>query len=105
MSDDGSVLASGSHDKTVRLWDIVKGECIQVMREHTHYIECLAFSPATLTTLETDVIITTNQFNFYLFYSFREKHTKENRVLEIFLLLDPEINLLKFGKLPLDKAF
>src|SRR5688572_27777591 len=39
--------------KTVRVWDLAKSEVIHVMREHSHYIECLAFSPASLNTYET----------------------------------------------------
>jgi len=48
VTDDGTLLASAGHDKTIRLWSLAKSEVIHVMREHTHYIECLAFSPASL---------------------------------------------------------
>lgn len=53
ITDDGTMLASGGHDKTVRIWDLAKGEVIHVLREHTHHVECLAFSPSTLSVLET----------------------------------------------------
>ncbi|XP_064612039.1 WD repeat, SAM and U-box domain-containing protein 1-like [Liolophura sinensis] len=40
----GALLASGSGDKTVRLWDAAKGECLQVMEAHSRYVTCCAFS-------------------------------------------------------------
>jgi len=53
VTDDAKFLASGSHDKTIRIWDLAKFETVQVLRDHSHYIECVTFSPATLTSIET----------------------------------------------------
>lgn len=36
--DGGRRLMSCSHDKTIRVWDIMSGRCLQVIR-HTHHIE------------------------------------------------------------------
>lgn len=32
FSPDGSILASGSYDETIKLWDTVTGECIKTLR-------------------------------------------------------------------------
>ena len=39
------ILASGSNDKTIRLWDITTGELIKILEGHTSWIRSLAFSP------------------------------------------------------------
>ena len=39
----GGVLASGSDDKTVRLWQ--GGECVGTLLGHTSYVRCLAVLP------------------------------------------------------------
>lgn len=41
----GHVLASGSFDRTVRLWDIYTGKCLSVLQGHTDHICSVAFSP------------------------------------------------------------
>lgn len=38
-----SYLASGSRDKTVRLWDVLKGSCLGVFTFHTNWVRGVAF--------------------------------------------------------------
>jgi WD40 repeat protein len=46
FSPDGKTLASGSFDKTIRLWDVAKGQPIGVpLTGHTDKVFSVAFSP------------------------------------------------------------
>lgn len=45
FSPDGSILASGSHDHTIRLWDLQTGQCLKTLRGPMGCIQSLAFSP------------------------------------------------------------
>lgn len=38
-------MVSGSIDKTIRIWDSKRGDCIHVLRGHSRPIESLALSP------------------------------------------------------------
>lgn len=41
----GYLLASGSYDHTVKLWDVNTGECLETLAEHTDWIWSIGFSP------------------------------------------------------------
>ena len=45
FSPDGTKLASGSKDKTVRLWNTDTGDELAILRKHTGWTNVLAFSP------------------------------------------------------------
>ncbi|MEV4743569.1 helix-turn-helix domain-containing protein [Streptomyces sp. NPDC049555] len=44
-SPDGRIVATGSDDHTVKLWDAGSGKVLATLRGHTHSVNALAFSP------------------------------------------------------------
>ena len=45
FSPDGRTLASGSRDKTVRLWDVETGRHLHTLKGHSGHVNGIAFSP------------------------------------------------------------
>ncbi len=45
FSPDGKTLASGSDDKTIRLWDVATGKEQATLKGHTSVVKSVAFSP------------------------------------------------------------
>ena len=44
FAPDGRTLASGSTDKSVKLWDVATGQCMQTLEGHSNVVYSVAFT-------------------------------------------------------------
>lgn len=54
FSPDGKVLATASHDKTVKLWEVATGKELTTLRGHTTWVRTVAFAPDSQTVASGD---------------------------------------------------
>lgn len=57
VSFDNSLVASGSEDFSVRVWETERFECVRELLGHRDYITCLTFAGKSLLTGSADTTI------------------------------------------------
>ena len=43
--DNPNIVVSGSHDKTIKTWDITSGSCLSTLTAHSDEMNAVAWSP------------------------------------------------------------
>lgn len=63
FSPDGTLIASGSLDKTIKLWSAVSGKELKTLRGHAEMVNSIAFSPDGKTLVSCSVDQTVKLWN------------------------------------------
>lgn len=53
ISSDGQIIASGSYDKTIKLWELKTGELLHTIAGHKQRVTCVAISPDNQTLVSS----------------------------------------------------
>ncbi|ETO07843.1 G-protein beta WD-40 repeats containing protein, partial [Reticulomyxa filosa] len=90
--DDCQFICSGSHDRTVRVWDIDNNKQIQPFDEHSNYVYCVKFSSYHYHNHRQNVICSSSHDKTISFWDF--KHDKQ---LQIFYGHTNGVNGIEFS--------
>lgn len=82
------IVASGSHDHTIRLWHIETGQCLRTLRGHSSSIQAIAFSPDGLTLASGSHDHTIRLWNMQTGECFSVLQTHTGRVLSVLFTPD-----------------
>ncbi|ETO30893.1 F-box and wd40 domain protein [Reticulomyxa filosa] len=77
--DNSYLLCSGSHDKTVRVWDVETGKQIQLFNGHLDHVYCVRFSPYHYHNNRHNVICSSSWDKTIRFWD-----NKDNQQLKVF---------------------
>lgn len=77
-------IATGSSDKTIRIFELTTGECHRILIGHSDYINCLEFN-----TQNPDYLASACKFNNFFFCSARLFRSRQefNLFLHVILII------------------
>ncbi|CAI9759070.1 unnamed protein product [Fraxinus pennsylvanica] len=70
VSPDGMAIATGSSDRTVRLWDLKMRAATQIMTSHTDQVWSVAFGPPLKTDVRSCLLASVSDDKSLLFYTY-----------------------------------
>ncbi|WP_242060045.1 NB-ARC domain-containing protein [Oscillatoria sp. FACHB-1407] len=94
FSPTASVLASGSSDHTIKLWDLATGQCLQTLRGHTSRVWSVVFSPDGKTLASSSDDHTIKLWDVSLGQCRQTLHGHSNWVCAIAFNPNPDLPLL-----------
>jgi WD40 repeat protein len=91
FSPDGKVVASASHDKTVRLWDVATGAALRTLQGHERAVLSVAFSPDGKVVASASHDKTVKLWDAATGAALRTLQGHEHAVLSVAFLLDGKV--------------